>query len=79
MTTSTGALSLAELRVGEQVQAWVGPMMRYVGVVELASPRFGVIWIRDAALGERIMLDLGEYRLYSNSPGSGRARQCGGM
>jgi hypothetical protein len=75
MTAGTGPIPPADLRGGEQIQAWVGPMVRYMGVVELASPRLGVVWIRDAALGERIMLDLCEYRLYLSHPGPARSHQ----
>ncbi|MFI7583489.1 hypothetical protein ACH9DO_06825 [Kocuria sp. M1N1S27] len=38
--------------------------MQYVGVVDLIAPDLGVVWIREGDLGERRLLEVGEYTLY---------------
>ncbi|MFW6186541.1 MAG: hypothetical protein ACOC84_00865 [Actinomycetota bacterium] len=68
MTTYYKPIPLADLRVGDQVQAWSGAMLHYVGIVELVSLRLKVVWIRDLGLGERRMLDLQDYQLRYRDP-----------
>lgn len=67
--TSTKPIPPADLRVGDQVQAWSGPVLHYVGIVELASQKLEVVWIRDLDLGERRMLDVHEYQFRRRNPG----------
>ncbi|MHC5560865.1 hypothetical protein [Kocuria sp. U4B] len=61
--TSIKPIPPADLRTGDRVQAWLGPALHHVGIVEVISRKLKVIWIRDVDLGERRMLDLNDYQL----------------
>lgn len=53
------------LRPGRTVRACRGERVYHHGVVEVVMPQAMVVWIREAGLGTRKMIDLGEYTLRS--------------
>lgn len=62
--TSTRTVPVTELRRGDRIEAQGSYQQRYVGIVDIVARELGVVWIREAHLGERKLLDPSEHRLY---------------
>lgn len=60
-----------QLLPGQQVQARVNGVVHWTGTVETVSVPLGVVWIREAGLGERKLLDLQEYQVDPRGPDDG--------
>jgi hypothetical protein len=61
---STRTVPVIELRRGDRIEARHSHQQEYVGIVDVVARDLGVVWIREARLGERKLLDPREHRLY---------------
>lgn len=52
-----------DLSVGEQVTAWRGGHLVHTGIITDLLPAMGLFWIREQALGERLLLDMSELEI----------------
>lgn len=57
--------SAGKLHPGQPVQARIRGVVHWEGTVETVSASLGVVWIRENGLGERKLLDLREYHVFS--------------
>lgn len=48
--------TLCTVHPGQRVEVWVGQELRCRGLVEEFVPQLGVVWIREAGIGERKMI-----------------------
>ena len=53
----------ADLSVGEQVTAWQRGQLVHKGIITELLPAMGLFWIREQALGERLLLDMSELEI----------------
>ena len=63
---------LDRLRSGDRIEIWQDEQLHCVGIVELAAPALGVLWIRDALDGYRRMLHLHDAVLRYHLPAEPR-------
>lgn len=54
---------IADLSVGEQIQAWQGDRVYETGTVTDLFPAMDLFWIRERVLGERRMLDMSDFQI----------------
>lgn len=48
--------ALCTVHPGQRVEVWTGQELRCRGLVEEHVPQLGVVWIREAGIGERKMI-----------------------
>jgi hypothetical protein len=48
--------ALQTMHPGQRVEVWDGEVLRCRGLVEEHVPQLGVVWIREAGIGERKMI-----------------------
>lgn len=48
--------TLRSVHPGQRVEVWEGQELRCRGLVEEHVPQLGVVWIREAGIGERKMI-----------------------
>jgi hypothetical protein len=63
-STITRTVSITELRRGDRIEARDSYQQQYVGIVDIVARELGVVWIREARLGARKLLDPREHRFY---------------
>lgn len=63
-STSAWTVMVTELRRGDRIEARDSYQQRYVGIVDIVARELGLVWIREAHLGDRKLLDPSEHRLY---------------
>lgn len=64
-TTATSSLiqDLTQVRPGDLLEAVSQGVVHHQGVVEDTAPAVGVVWVRDARIGERKMLATDNFEL----------------
>ncbi|MFE4079169.1 hypothetical protein [Paenarthrobacter sp. YIM B13468] len=60
---------LEELRQGERINAWEGNVLISAGVVDLAAPSLGIVWIQQDGLRERKLILCQNYDLHRGPAG----------
>jgi hypothetical protein len=61
---SARAVAVTELRRGDRIEVRDSYQQRYVGTVDIVARNLDLVWIHEAPLGERKLLDPSEHRLY---------------